>query len=508
MKDGFDMGQVITGQRKALSISNGQPTAVVYRTEKGFGYGITGKKSHGGGHKRGSEAYIDTLRPLLGNYAEEIPHVDDPGDAERLEACHWATLEMLRDWIRSEANDVCQETARRLEAAKDGLDQRQRSPRAGAPDIEELYRVTDPVTTPTDVALDIGSKIALRSQLGRVLGYLNEKSGGSILLGAADLLDSTAISGASRNFSPGFFHYGDNPDSRTLTMGGICEDGLSCILSGISGFGKHCGAGASYGAFISPLGHIPARVHAISQQMKQEVQRSRYAPFILQCGHAGMKTGEDGPTHADPQALQLHIENYAPGTAVTLTPWEPQEIWPLVAASFQAQAAVIVPFVTRPGEPVLDREALGLAPASEAAKGVYKLRSAASTAVGTIVLQGSGVALAFVQEALPRLTQDGIDLDVIYVASPELFDQLPQEERDTLFNDEIAATTMGITGFTLPTMYRWIRSDIGLKHSLHPFVKGHYLGSGAGEMVIHEAGLDGEAQARAIMAWLDDGGGN
>ena len=508
VKDGFDMGQVLTGQRRALAISNGQPTAVVYRTEKGFGYGITGKKSHGGGHKRGSEAYIDTLRPLLGNYAEEIPQVDDPGDAERLEACHWATLEMLRDWIRSEANDVCQETARRLEAARDGLDKRQRSPRAGAPDIEELYRVTDPVTTPTDVALDIGSKIALRSQLGRVLGYLNEKSGGSILLGAADLLDSTAISGASKNFSPGFFHYGDNPDSRTLTMGGICEDGLSCILSGISGFGKHCGAGASYGAFISPLGHIPARVHAISQQMKQEVQKGRYAPFILQCGHAGMKTGEDGPTHADPQALQLHIENYVPGTAVTLTPWEPQEIWPLVAASFQAEAAVIVPFVTRPGEPVLDREALGLAPASEAAKGVYKLRSATSPAVGTIVLQGSGVALAFVQEALPLLTQYGIDLDVIYVASPELFDQLPQEERETLFNDKIAATTMGITGFTLPTMYRWIRSDIGLKHSLHPFVKGHYLGSGAGDMVIHEAGLDGEAQARAIRAWLDDGGGN
>ena len=185
---------------------------------------------------------------------------------------------------------------------------------------------------------------------------------------------------------------------------------------------------------------------------------------------------------------------------------EPQEIWPLVAASFQAEAAVIVPFVTRPGEPVLDREALGLAPASEAAKGVYKLR-AATAAVGTIVLQGSGVALAFVQEALPQLIEHGIDLDVLYVASPELFDQLPQEEQGDLFNDQIASTAMGITGFTLPTMYRWIRSDIGRKHTLHPFVKGHYLGSGAGDMVIHEAGLDGAGKVHAIRAWLDDGGG-
>lgn len=507
VKDGFDMGQVLTGQRRALAIANGQPTAIVYRTEKGFGYGITGKKSHGGGHKRGSDAYIDALRPLLGTAAEGVPQVDDPGDAEALEACHWATLEMLRDWISVEARNVCEETAKRLETARDGLNARGRRARPGAPDLDGLYRASDPAITPDAIALEIGSKTPLRSQLGKVLGYLNEESGGAILLGAADLLDSTAISGASAAFAPGFFHYDDNPGSRTLTMGGICEDGLSCILTGISGFGKHCGAGASYGAFISPLGHIPARVHAISQQMKQEVEASRYAPFILQCGHAGMKTGEDGPTHADPQALQLHLENYVPGTAVTLTPWEPQEIWPLMAASLRAEPAVIVPFVTRPGEPVLDREGLGLAPASAAANGVYKLRSAAGAPDGTIVLQGSGVALAFVQDTLPALSEAGIDLDVIYVASPELFDRLPQQEREELFNEEVALTTMGITGFTLPTMYRWIRSDLGLKHTLHPFVKGHYLGSGAGDMVIHEAGLDGEGQLRAIRAWLEDGGG-
>ncbi len=504
VSDGFDMGQVLTGQRRALALDNGQPTAVVYRTEKGFGYGITGKKSHGGGHKRGSEAYIDALRPLLGEAANDVPQVEDPSDADALEACHWATLEMLRAWLSAEAGDVCEEAAKRLEASREGLNARGRRPRPDAPDLDGLYRASDPTSTPEALELEIGSKTPLRTQLGRVLGYLNGESGGAVLLGAADLLDSTAISAASKGFPPGFFHYSQNPGSRTLTMGGICEDGLSCILSGISGFGKHCGAGASYGAFISPLGHIPARVHAISQQMKQEVEQSRYAPFILQCGHAGMKTGEDGPTHADPQALQLHLENYVAGTAVTLTPWEPQEIWPLVAASFRAEPAVIVPFVTRPGEPVLDRERLGLAPASAAARGVYKLRSANGQPRGTVVLQGSGVTLAFVQETLPRLAEAGIDLDVIYVASPELFDRLPEEERHDLFNDDVAKTTMGITGFTLPTMYRWVRSDIGLKHTLHPFAKGHYLGSGAGEMVIHEAGLDGEGQFRAIRTWLED----
>ena len=503
VKDGFDMGQVLTGQKRALAMDNGQPTVVVYRTEKGWKYGITGKKSHGGGHKRGSEAYVEALRPLLGDAADELPQVEEPGDATAVEACQWATLEMLRDFLTTQAKDVCDEAAARLEIARDGLNARGRGPRPNAPDLGKIYEAANPETTPPSIRLEIGSKVPLRTQLGAVLGYLNVASNGAILLGAADLLDSTAISAGASSFDPGFFHYVSNPGSRTLTLGGICEDGLSCVLSGVSGFGQHCGAGASYGAFISPLGHIPARVHAISQQMKQAIKTERYAPLILLCGHAGMKTGEDGPTHADPQALQLHLENYAPGMAVTLTPWEPQEIWPLVAAAFRAEVAVIMPFVTRPGEPVLDRVGLGLAPAHAAANGVYRLREAEGDRDGTVVLQGSGVTLAFVQDTLPRLLEDGVDLEVIYVASPELFDLLPADERARVFNDDLAREAMGITGFTLPTMYRWIVSDLGRTHTMYPFMKGHYLGSGAGDMVIHEAGLDGQGQYEGIRKYLD-----
>ena len=39
--------------------------------------------------------------------------------------------------------------------------------------------------------------------------------------------------------------------------------------------------------------------------------------------------------------------------------------------------------------------------------------------------------------------------------------------------------------------------------SLHPFRKARYLGSGPGEMVLAEAGLDGESQARAIADDVD-----
>jgi transketolase len=120
------------------------------------------------------------------------------------------------------------------------------------------------------------------------------------------------------------------------------------------------------------------------------------------------------------------------------------------------------------------------------------------------VLQGSEVAYAFVEEVLPLLEKEGIDLDVYYVASAELFDLLPDSEKERIFPEKLAHEAMGITGFTLPTMYRWIRSDRGRRMTIHPFQKGHYLGSGQAEMVLAEAGLDGEGQFKAIVQYVKE----
>ena len=511
--DGFDMPLVLSAQRRALALDNGRPTAVVYRTEKGWGYGITGKASHGGGHGMSSDAYHELIEPVFGVGGRTLPGLGEgevragpESSEEEVEESFWATLARFRELLETEYRPVCEHMADRLALAQDRLNGRNRTARADAPDPERIYAVADPHETPDELVLEPGTSIALRKQMGRALGYLNRESGGALLYGAADLLDSTAVSGAGSDFPSGFWEPRDNPGARALSVGGICEDGLACILSGVSALGFHVGVGASYGAFISPLGHIPARVHAISSQMRRHVEGADapYRPFVLLCGHAGMKTGEDGPTHADPQAYQLHAENYVPGTAVTLTPWEPTEIWPALAAAFQARPAVIIPFVTRPGEPVLDREALGLAPAERAAQGVYRLVAAQGRRRdGTVILQGSAVTYAFVQGALPTLREEGIELDVYHVTSPELFNALSAEEQEEILPRDRVHEAMGVTDFTLPTMYRWIRSDLGLAHTLHPFRKGHYLGSGAGHHVVHEAGLDGAGQLEAVRSYVE-----
>jgi transketolase len=417
--------------------------------------------------------------------------------------CFWEALQVVRETLE-QSRPTVDALAGRLAAARTRLQGLSRKPRENAPRVGAAYELAaGGGAIPAQLALKPGASTTLRGELGRALQHLNQASGGAFFAAAADLLGSTSVNTVGAGFPEGFWNASSNPGARLLSTGGICEDAMSGILAGISSFGHHIGVGSSYGAFLAPLGHIAARLHAIGGQARHAIAPDPYRPLILICAHAGLKTGEDGPTHADPQPLQLLQENFPSGTAITLTPWEPQEIWPLLATALAKRPALIAPFVTRPNETVLDRVTLGLAGPQAAVSGLYLLRRPKGKGVGTIVLQESAVTYAFVQQALPLLEKDGIDLWVYSVASAELFDLLPEEEQKAIFPQERAQEAMGITGFTLPTMFRWICSDLGRKMTLHPYRKGHYLGSGQGDMVLAEAGLDGESQAQAIKRYLD-----
>jgi transketolase len=401
--------------------------------------------------------------------------------------------------------DMANALAQRLTLARVRLNSKSRRPRMDAPEVGAIYATVEREGNriPESLELAPGSVTTLRGELGRVLEYYNKVSNGAILVAAADLLGSTSVNTGAKGFPDGYFNGVTNPGARTLSLGGICEDAMAGIFSGLTTYGHHIGVGSSYGAFIAPLSHIAARLHAIGNQARKAIVDEPFKPIIVVCAHAGVKTGEDGPTHADPQPLQLLQENFPLGTMITLTPWDPQEMWTLVSAALAERPAVIAPFVTRPNEKVLDRQALGLAPATAAATGVYLLKAAEGKSDGTLVLQGSEVVYAFVEQTLPLLKQKGISLNVYYVASAELFDLLSDEEKERIFPAKLGEEAMGITGFTLATMYRWIRSEKGRKITLHPFRKGHFLGSGQAHMVLAEGELDGESQFKAIVEYLN-----
>jgi transketolase len=490
--DGTAFQRIAAAQRAALEIDNGQPTAIVYRTRKGWLYGIEGKASHGAGHKLCSPSFFEALDVPVDDFptCDRVPNMcRDGSNLAVLEQCYWKALSAVRDFIGSERESLAL-LAGRVASAKERLDSVPREQRAFAPVIDDVYVIASKGTLPVELELKAGTRTTLRAQLGKVIGYLNRFSGGAFFVAAADLLNSTSVAEATAEFEKGYFHGSRNADSRTLSVGGICEDAMSGVLAGISSFGHHIGVGSSYAAFMAPLGHIAARLHAIGDQARGDRR-----PVIYVCGHAGLKTGEDGPTHADPQPLQLLQENFPRNAMITLTPWDPAEIWYLLTAALAAKPSVIAPFVTRPTESIVDRAALGLAPAPDATKGVYRLRAPRSRRDATIVLQESAVAYAFITEALPLLEAEGVDVEVFYVSSAELFDLRGEA-------NEIPYDAMGITGFTLPTMYRWIRSDRGREFTMHPYMHGGYPGSGQGHVVIREAGLDGRSQFEQIKKYV------
>jgi transketolase len=500
--NGMDFRQVLSAQHLALSINNGQPTAVVYRTTKGWRYGIEGRTSHGAGHKFASEGYYTALLEFEDRFGAACPRFEGDKSPEKIEKCYFDSLMVIRSAIEND-RELTSFAGMHLAAARERINQRSRTRSAKAPQLSTIY--TDPQIRPENppeaLCYKPGATVTLRDALGHALGDLNRRTQGGFFAAAADLSGSTSVSNVGKGFPEGWFNVAHNPDARLVPLGGICEDSMGALMSGLSSFGEHIGISSSYGAFLAALEHIAARLHGIGQQAREAITGQPYDTWIMVNAHAGVKTGEDGPTHADPQALQLLQECFPGKVMITLTPWDVREVWPLLITSLKLRPAVLAPFVTRPADVLVDWSKLNLPDVMQTTNGIYALRKANPRLEhydGTVVLQGNGVASIFVGDVLPRLDRDGYNLNIYYISSVELFNQLVPADRARIFPDQLAYESMGITDFTLPTMYRWIRSPLGLDHTLHSFRHNRYLGSGSAEKVLEEAGIHAEGQWQAI----------
>ena len=502
--DGFDFAQVNEAQKKALALNNGKPTGIVYRTVKGWKYGIEGKKSHGGGHKFYSEEYLTALQPFEQKLGLTFPRFDVEKTPENIEQAYYDSLLVIRKAFESNP-ELTQHLGDRVAESKQRHADSPRPLRSNAPDLGKLYQdnAISPYERPESCTYDVGSAQTLRGSLAHGLNHVNKLTNGAVLAAAADLYGSTNISNIGSGFGTGFWHPTNNPETRLFSAGGIAEDAMGGICSGISTMGYQIGVGSSYGAFIAPLNTICAKTHGIGQQtLRHRVPGEPNKTFVIVCGHAGVKTGEDGPTHAEPQALQVLQENFPGDVMISLTPWDPNELWPLTAESLLQRPAVLSAYVTRPSEIILDRQALGLAPAEDSVKGVYKLLAANGKPDATVVYQGSEVAYAFAAGVLPRLKEKGFNLDVYYVSSAELFDRLDEEERNEIFPYSAASSAMMFSGFTVATTYRWIMSQRGRDFSMYPWKHGSFLGSGQGDVCLEQSGMHPEAQLDLIERFI------
>ena len=448
------------------SLPNDQPTAIVYRTRKGWQYGVEGKASHGAGHGLCADGFFQALTPFVEQTAAVLPRCASANQRcqagktpEVLEECFWEALTVIRSVLGKQPPDGGGAGA---ETAPGATAPGQPDPQTAAARPCGSGRLRSGGATagriPAELTLTPGQAATLRGELGRVLQYYNHASKGAVLTASADLYASTSVNTIAQGFPEGWYNAATNPGSRMLAAGGICEDAMCGILAGLSTYGHHLGVGSSYGAFIAALGHVAARLHAIGNQARQAIAPGPYAPFILICAHAGVKTGEDGPTHADPQALQLLQGNFPLGTMITLTPWDPQEIWPLMSAALARRPAVIAPFVTRPSERVIDRQALGLPPATAAVTGVYRLCRAEGKEGRHVGAPGQRRRLCVCRADPAAPAKKGDRSGCLLCERAELFDLLPAAAKDAIYPETAAREAMGITGFTLPTMERWVCS--------------------------------------------------
>ena len=522
--DGKDYEKILAAQKFAKSLENKMPTAIVYRTIKGWKYGIEGRASHGAGHKFCSPEFYKFLSEFEEFFSVQLPRYEDKSVEElknefgawvpdiqsnwkavNIEKYYWETLLVIRQVI--ENNKDLKYFADAIVDAKKRLYSLNRKPREDAPKLENLYRdeKIDENKTPDELKLTPGTVTTIRAALGAALGYLNKITKGGFFGVAADLLGSTSINLLGEGFEGGFYDSVENPNCRLLTVGGICEDAIGAMMAGLGVFGKNIGVSSSYGAFISAMEHTAARLHGIGEQNKVEHYGGNYNTWIIVNAHAGLKTGEDGPTHADPQCLQLLQGNFPRGILITLTPWEPGEVWPLLIAGLKKRPAILAPYVTRPNEVVIDREKLNLAPASKSITGIYLLRKAdiKQKLDGNIILQESGVTIEFVTKVLPVLDKEGYNINVYYVSSAELFDLLDSSQQEEIYPSTVGEKALGITGFTLPTMYKWVTGNEVRKMILHPFKKNGYLGSGQAEAVLRQAGLDAESLLNETKKYID-----
>ena len=143
--NGLDFPQVLAAQRTALELKTSQPTAIVYRTTKGWQYGIEGKASHGAGHSLCADGFYRALQPLLEKTGGALPkceaaHQRCAGgqNKEVVEECFWEALLTVRSALE-ENRAVAQYLAQRIRKAKDRLEARRRRPRENAPNVQAVY---------------------------------------------------------------------------------------------------------------------------------------------------------------------------------------------------------------------------------------------------------------------------------------------------------------------------------------------------------------------------------
>ncbi len=437
--DGHNFLELIYGYRLAAAgFGNGLPTVVLCRCVKGKFYGAKENTSDSHGSPAKHEEYVALMKGL---------GFDIPGEAGKVMADIAKVLELLSENDAVFVNKKLEEAAQKIRPEAE-LEEKMKTALAGRPFVRPTS-IRRPQTLPPELVFAPGTKVATRKATQAWFKWLMGQTA-FFYVGAGDLAKSILTSAAENVY--GLINK-NNPLGRGIRFG-IAEQNMamfSCALTQdvLPGGFQPVSVFTSYGVFTSIMSNA-VRMALIGNYLKPETKGF----FIVLAAHDGPETGEDGPTHHG--LFWMSLFNAYPGIKV----YKPLDANETVEMLFYAleKGEPIALSVTRPDVPVLDRAKDGAPPASEAVNGAYVYKKFKNNGGRKIVLAiCGGQVLANTMEAMPELEAKGLDVKIIAVTSPELFEELrknnPTKAQEILPDEERALVTTlhnGWPGFLYP----------------------------------------------------------
>lgn len=369
---------------------------------------------------------------------------------------------------------------------------------SGRPMVD--YRsVKRPEVLPQELVFKEGEKVPTRRATESFFKWLMNQTA-FFYLGAGDLAKSI-LTGTGENV------YGvitkDNPFGRGIRFG-IAEQNMAMMSAAMTqdilpgGF-QAMSVFASYGVFTSIMSNS-VRMALINNA----VSPKNKGFFIVMAAHDGPETGEDGPTHHG--LFWMALYNAYPGIKV-YKPLDANETIEMLFYAMEKGEPVALS-VMRPGTPVLKRgpstgSGWSVPPAKEAINGAYVFKPFKENNKKKIVLAVcGGQVMVNVLEILPQL-EEGLDVKIIAVTSPELFEELrqkdPQKAASVLSDEErkyVVTLHNGWPGFLHPFILPadYPKRVIGIDK---------FLKSGPPNEVYSVAGFDPQSLKNKILSGVE-----
>ena len=270
--------------------------------------------------------------------------------------------------------------------------------------------------------------VATREASGKVMNAIAARlpalSGGSAdldpstktaLKGLGDFNPSAAGEDQQGSAGGGWSHAG-----RNLHFG-VREHAMGAIVNGLAAHGGFIPYGATFLIFSDYM-RPPIRLAALSRLHVVHV-------FT----HDSIALGEDGPTH---QPVEQLANLRAIPNVIVLRPADANETAVAWRVAVETRDRPVLLALTRQDVPTLDRTRF--AAADGLRRGAYVL-SEASNGKPELILIASGSEVGLIVAAAERLDAEGIAVRCVSMPSWELFDALPQAERDDVLPPGVTA---------------------------------------------------------------------